>query len=286
MMLIREFDPWKSSMCTCPPKYSLNPYTGCDHRCVYCYITGYIKDAFHCRPKSDLLNRLRKELTAVDRQKIISMANSSDPYPRLERKTKLTREVVCLLARENVRFQIVTKSDLVVEDIDVLKDASCCVAVTVTTMDKALARKLEPGAPPPAKRVEALKTLKESGIPVSVRIDPIIPGVTIPETVLEEVGFVDHVTASTLKLRPDTAKRMMAAVPEIMDKLRPLYTQRVGTTLYLPQDVRFHTLRALEKRCKEKSITFGTCREGMKSEKSCDGTHLAGSNDTALIATV
>lgn len=274
-MLIREFDPWKSSLCTCQPKYSLNPYTGCDHRCVYCYITGYIKDAFHCRPKSELLVRLKKELRKIDSQKIISMANSSDPYPQLERTLGLTRKVVHLLARENIMFQIVTKSDLVVRDIDILKNARCCVAVTVTTMDEALARKLEPGAPPPEKRVKALRRLKESGIPVSVRIDPIIPGVTFPEVVLEKVRFTDHVTASTLKLRPDAVKRMTKIVPDVMNILKPLYTERVGNALYLPEKMRFQILEALRKACKEYDMSFGTCREGLKSEKSCDGSHLA-----------
>jgi DNA repair photolyase len=274
-MLIREFDPWKSSLCTCPPKYSLNPYTGCDHRCVYCYITGYIKDAFHCRPKSKLITQLKRELRKIDRQKIISMANSSDPYPQLERTLGLTRKVVHLLAGENIMFQIVTKSDLVVRDVDILKNARCCVAVTVTTLDEALARKLEPGAPPPEKRVEALKRLKESGIPVSVRIDPIIPGVTSPEVVLEKVRFADHVTASTLKLRPDAVKRMTKIVPDVMNILKPLYTERVGNALYLPEKMRFQILEALGEACKEYGMSFGTCREGLKSEKSCDGSHLA-----------
>ncbi|MBU7014267.1 MAG: radical SAM protein [Theionarchaea archaeon] len=273
-MIIREFDPWKSRLCTCPPKYSLNPYTGCDHRCVYCYITGYITNAFHCRPKSDLLTSLKRELKKIDSHKIISMANSSDPYPQLERKMELTRKVVLLFARENFMFHIVTKSDLVTRDIDVLKDAACAVAITITTMDEVLARRLEPGAPPPEKRVEALRRLKESGIPVSVRIDPIIPGVTAPEEVLQQVPFVDHVTASTLKLRPDAIRRMMAAVPEVMATLKPLYTERIGNALYLPERVRVHTLNSLEKACRENNVSFGTCREGLNSGSSCDGSHL------------
>jgi len=252
-MIIREFDPWKSILCTCPVKYSVNPYTGCDHWCVYCYITGYIKDAFKCRPKENLIKRLKRELKEIDKKKVVSMANSSDPYPRLEKKLQSTRRVVELFVREGIRFQIVTKSDMVVRDIDVLEKARCCVAVTITTMDDRIARKLEPGAPSPGKRVEALKRLKGAGIPVSVRIDPVIPGLTDHLEVLNEVRFVNHVT----------------------QQLRSLCTERVGNAWYLPREMRIELLGALKEKCHEHGISFGTCREGFKSEKSCDGTHLA-----------
>jgi len=262
-------------LCTCPEKYSLNPYTGCDHCCVYCYITGYIKDAFNCRPKADLIKRLKRELKRIDKSKVISMANSSDPYPRLEKKLQLTRKVIQLFLREDIRFQIVTKSDIVVRDIDLLKKSKCSIAVTVTTMDEDIARKLEPRAPSPGKRVNALKKLKESGIPVLVRIDPVIPGLTDPVEVLEEVKFVDHVTCSTLKLRADALKRMTKVFPGIMGELKPFYTERIQNALYLPKKMRIELLESLQNQCREYGITFGCCREGLKSEKSCDGTHLA-----------
>lgn len=273
-MIIREFDPWKSQLCTCPEKYSLNPYTGCDHCCVYCYITGYIKDAFNCRPKVDLIKRVKRELKRIDKSKVISMANSSDPYPRLERKLQVTRKVVQLFLREDIRFQIVTKSDIMVRDIDLLKKSKCSIAVTVTTMDEDIAKKLEPKAPSPGKRVNALKKLKENGIPVSVRIDPVIPGLTDPVRVLEEVKFVDHVTCSTLKLRADAVKRMTKVFPGIMGELKPFYTERIQNALYLPRKMRIELLESLQNQCREYGITFGSCREGLKSEKSCDGTHL------------
>ena len=273
-MLIREFDPWKSVWCMCPPKYSLNPYTGCDHCCVYCYITGYIKDAFHCRPKKDLLKTLKRELKKIDRTKIVSMANSSDPYPQLEKKLQLTRKVVNLLVREDIRFQIVTKSDSVVRDLDLLRKAKCAVAVTVTTMDACTAKKLEPGAPPPGKRVKALKQLKKEGIPVSVRIDPVIPGLTDPLSVVDAVQFVDHVTVSTLKLRPDAVKRMGKVFPDVTTRLKRLCTERIGNALYFPESMRVTLLEMVKEKCHDYNITVGTCREGLKSEKSCDGTHL------------
>ncbi len=269
--MIREFDPWKSRMCTCPVKYSVNPYTGCDHHCLYCYITGYIKDAFQCRPKKNVVEQLRKELKKIDRQKIISMANSSDPYPQLERKLGLTRRVIELFTEEKVKFQIVTKSDLVLRDSDVL--SKCCVSVTITTLDESVAKKLEPKAPSPKRRVEALGELKDRGIPVSVRIDPIIPGLTDPFEVLNELRFVDHVTASTVKLRPDGVKRMGVVFPEVTKKLR-LVSERVGNVLYLPEEMRVEILMGLREKCHEYGMSFGCCREGLRSEGSCDGSHL------------
>ncbi len=275
-MIIREFDPWKSEMCTCPPKYSLNPYTGCDHCCVYCYITGYIRNAFYCRPKENVIEQVKRELKRIDRKRIVSMANSSDPYPRLEKELLLTRRVIELFSRGDIKFQIVTKSDIVLRDIDVLKRSICCVAVTITTVDESIASKLEPGAPSPARRVEALKILNNNGIPVSVRIDPIIPGLTDPFEILDEVKFVGHVTASTLKLRPDAVKRMTKVFPDVTERLKLLCTERIGNAMYLPADMRAELLGALKERCQECGISFGSCREGFVSEKSCDGSHLIG----------
>ncbi|HIP89296.1 MAG TPA: radical SAM protein, partial [Thermococcus paralvinellae] len=75
-MYIRPFDPWKSKLCTCPFKYTLNIYTGCDHSCVYCYITAYIPKAFNVRVKENLLLNLEKELRKIERF-IISLSYSS-----------------------------------------------------------------------------------------------------------------------------------------------------------------------------------------------------------------
>lgn len=273
-MIIRPFDPWKSELCTCPEKYSLNPYTGCDHKCVYCYITSYIRDAFSCRPKKDLIKRVKGELKKIDKSKVVSLSNSSDPYPQLERELKLTRGVLQLLSREGVKVQIVTKSDIVERDIDVLQEMRCCVSITVTTMDESVARRLEPGAPPPVERIKALKKVKEAGIPVSVRIDPIIPRLTDPVEVFQEVRFVDHITTSTVKLRPDAFKRMQRVFPDVMKELNPLFVERMGNALYLEESMRLKELNVLRELCDSYSISFGTCREGLKNEKSCDGTHL------------
>ncbi|MBS7629611.1 radical SAM protein, partial [Candidatus Bathyarchaeota archaeon] len=91
MGVIGPFDPWSSKMCTCPKKYSLSPYTGCSHRCLYCYITSYISNPFEARPKKEFLKRLTYELERIDRRVPICMASSSDPYVHIESKLGLTR---------------------------------------------------------------------------------------------------------------------------------------------------------------------------------------------------
>ena len=277
-MYIRPFDPWKSRLCTCPFKYTLNIYTGCDHACVYCYITSYIPRAFKVRIKENLLPRLEKELRKLDKRFIVSLSYSSDPYPTVERELGITRRVLQLFKKYGVRCMILTKSDIFSRDLDILRELKCAVGVTVTTVDEEKASLLEPNAPEPAARIKALKKAGKSGIPVYARIDPIIPFYTwedFDET-LHALSFVRHITVSTLKLRPDSWRRMRAKFPELMEKLGPLYErgERIGGYYYLPRDFRLGILREARERVEEMGITFGSCREGYHSHPTCYGSHL------------
>ncbi len=142
----------------------------------------------------------------------------------------ITRSVLELFRRHDVRCMILTKSDVFERDIDLLSELRCAVGITVTTVDERKAKLLEPNAPSPRARIRALKKAKEAGIPVYTRIDPIIPFYTwedFDET-LEALDFVEHVTVSTLKLRPDSKKRMFAKFPELMKRLWPLYGRGVS----------------------------------------------------------
>jgi len=173
-MLLTVFDPWKSQLCTCPRKLTFNPYTGCDHECLYCYASSYIPRFHECRPKKNLISRLKQEAAKLNGE-LISISNSSDPYPRLEGETGLTRKCLEILAKSHCRLQIVTKSDLVIRDIDILQTVPCVVSVTVLTADDGLSKKLEPGAPVSSKRLKAIETLAKAGVPTTARIDPVIP---------------------------------------------------------------------------------------------------------------
>ncbi|ACJ16781.1 hypothetical protein, conserved [Thermococcus onnurineus NA1] len=277
-MYIRPFDPWKAKLCTCPFKYTLNVYTGCDHACVYCYITSYIPHAFRVRIKEGILPKLEKELRKFNRRYIIALSYSSDPYPTIERELRITRKVLELFKRYDVRCLLLTKSDVFERDLDILKEIKCAVGITVTTVDEKKAKLLEPNAPAPKDRIRALKKAKSEGIPVYARIDPIILFYTWEDfdKTLDALSFVDHITVSTLKLRTDSKRRMFAKFPELMEKLWPLYEkgERIGGYYYLPRELRMKILQEAERKITEKGITFGSCREGYRSYPSCDGSHL------------
>lgn len=281
MPYIQPFDPWKSPLCTCPPKYSLNPYTGCGHRCLYCYATSFIKNFYKPRPKKDFLKIVEKELKKLPENSLISLSNSSDPYQPLESIYKYTRKFLELLTEKNYRILIITKSDLVLRDLDLLKNLRCAVSITITS--KNLSSKLEPGAPSYERRINAIKSLYKANIPVSVRLDPVIPGLNEKEIleILDEVApFIKHITASTYKAKPDSLKRLTDAFPEKRVFWEELYLKdgkRLGNAIYLKDKIRYELINPLYKKAKEYKISFATCREALKmfeNPQKCDGSFL------------
>ena len=281
MPYIQPFDPWKSSLCTCPPKYSLNPYTGCGHRCLYCYATSFIKNFYKPRPKKNFLKIVERELKKLPENSLISLSNSSDPYQPLESTYKYTRKFLELLAEKNYKILIITKSDLILRDLDLLKRLRCAVSITITS--KTLTSKLEPGAPSYEKRLQAIKALSEAGIPVSVRLDPIIHGLNEKEIleILEEISpYVKHITASTYKAKPDSLKRLFDFFPEkrvFWEKLYLKEGKRLGNAIYLKDKIRYELINPLYKKAKEYKISFATCREALKmfeNPQKCDGSFL------------
>jgi len=279
--LISKFDPWGSKLCTCPPKLTFNPYTGCDHACVYCYASSYIPKFFDCRPKKDLISRLRREAEKL-KGEIISIANSSDPYPNLEAKTGLTRKYLEILSRNECKIQIITKSNLVVRDIDLLKKIPSMVSFTITTEDDHIAKIIEPHAPPPSERMKAVEILIERSIPTSVRIDPIIPFVNDkPESLMKTLASmgVKHITVSTYKVKPDNWQRLSTALPKTAEKLKPLYFEKgekIGRYVYLPKDLRLKLMKNAREIAHKYGTKFGTCREGLSHLNTaiCDGSWL------------
>lgn len=281
MPLISSFDPWQSSLCTCSQKLTFNPYTGCDHKCVYCYASSYIVGFNECKPKKDLLERLRHEAPKL-KGELVSVSNSSDPYPRVEQYTGLTRRCLEILVESKCRIQIITKSNLVVRDDDLLKQVPSTVAFTIITNDNQLAKTLEPNAPLPSQRLSAAEDLINQGIPVSVRIDPIIPFINDqPQElikILAAIG-VKHITSSTYKVKPDNWKRLSTVLPDVAEKLEPLYFkegERVGGNILLHRDVRMKILKNIRDLVDVEGLKFGCCREGLErlNTASCDGSWL------------
>lgn len=281
MNLISRFDPWRSKLCTCPPKLSFNPYTGCDHACVYCYASSYIPKFFNCRPKKDLISRLKQEASKL-RGGLISISNSSDPYPRLEAEKGLMRKCLEILSMHDCKIQIITKSSLVVRDVEFLKKVPSMVTLTITTHDDNVSKIIEPGAPSSSERIEAVKTLIKEGIPTSVRIDPIIPYVNDePERLVEIVASigVKHIISSTYKVKTDNWQRFSVTMPEIAEKLKPLYFkkgEKIGRYIYLPKKLRLQLMENMSALARKYGVKFGTCREGLShlNTAPCDGSWL------------
>ncbi|WP_038056466.1 SPL family radical SAM protein [Thermodesulfobacterium hydrogeniphilum] len=281
MKYIQPFDPWKSSLCTCPPKYSLNPYTGCGHGCLYCYATSFIKNFYSPRPKKDFLKIVIKDLVKLPKNSLISLSNSSDPYQPLENLYEHTKKFLNFLLGTSYRVLIITKSDLILRDIKLLTKLRCAVSITITS--KTLSKKLEPGAPGYKNRLKAVKILSEAGIPVSVRLDPIIPGLNEKEIfeILDEiVPYVKHITVSTYKARPDSLKRLINAFPEKKKLLEELYLEkgkRLSGAIYLPDKLRYKLIKPLYEKAKKYNLSFATCREALdkfKNPGKCDGSFL------------
>jgi DNA repair photolyase len=279
--LISSFDPWHSGLCTCPPKLTFNPYTGCDHQCTYCYASSYIPNFKEIRPKKDLLTTLKREAAKLHGE-TISMANSSDPYPRAEVSEGLTRLCLEILAGSNCKIQILTKSNLVANDDDLLSKLPATVALTITTEDDELAKVIEPFAPSPSQRIRAAQDLIKARVPVSVRIDPIIPQVNDqPQKLIDTLASigVKHLTCSTYKAKADNWMRLSQAFPKVMERLKPLYFEkgeRVGGSVLLPKDFRFKILKGMRDTALKHGLQFGVCREGLAqlNTASCDGSWL------------
>ncbi len=174
---------------------SINPYRGCEHGCVYCFarpthsfmgLSPGLDFESKLFAKPDAARLLDKELSKAGYQpRTIAIGTNTDPYQPVERQWRIMREILEVLEARGHPVGIVTKSALVVRDIDILSRMAerglAKVALSVTTMDRMLARTMEPRASTPTKRLEAIRQLADAGIPASVMVAPIVPGLTDQE---------------------------------------------------------------------------------------------------------
>jgi DNA repair photolyase len=174
---------------------SINPYRGCEHGCVYCFarpthafmgLSAGLDFESKLFAKPDAAKLLDKELSKDGYQpRSIAIGTNTDPYQPIEKQWRIMREILEVLEARSHPVGIVTKSALVTRDIDILgrmaERGLAKVALSITTLDRKLARTMEPRAATPPKRLEALKLLSEAGIPVSVMVAPVIPGLNDPE---------------------------------------------------------------------------------------------------------
>lgn len=224
---------------------SINPYKGCEHGCIYCYarpshawmgLSPGLDFESRIFWKPDAARLLEQELSKpryVCRR--IHIGGNTDPYQPVERELKSTRGILEVMRRFNHPFSIITKSVLIARDLDILgpmgREGLASAFVSITTLDRALARAMEPRASTPAKRLEAISRLADAGVPVGVGFAPVIPGLNDHELedVLAAAKKAGAVTAMyvTLRLpleikdlfrewladaRPDRAARVMSLV--------------------------------------------------------------------------
>ena len=170
---------------------SINPYRGCEHGCVYCFarpthaylgLSPGLDFESKLTAKPDAAALLEKELSSPSYQpRTIAIGTNTDAYQPIEKKLRIMRQILEVLAKFNHPVGIVTKSALVQRDIDILAPMAekglVKVALSVTTLDPKTARGMEPRAASPAKRLETIRKLSEAGIPVTVLVAPIIPAI-------------------------------------------------------------------------------------------------------------
>ncbi len=210
-----------------PFSYSINPYRGCEHGCVYCYArpsheyfgwSSGLDFETKILVKRDAPRLLRRRLASKNWQpQVVAFSGNTDCYQPAEKQLKLTRR--CLEAFWEFRnpVAIITKSSLITRDLDLLRELASrqlvSVTISVTTLDKTLARKMEPRAAAPERRLEALDKLAAAGIPTTVNIAPVIPGLTDHEVpaILAEAARRGVRGAAYILLRlPHSVKELMS----------------------------------------------------------------------------
>ncbi len=189
-------------------RWTLNPYRGCQHACVYCF-ARYTHTFFDLDPDADfsrvifvkvnVADVLRRELRRPSwRRERVAIGTATDPYQPLEGRYRLMPAVIRTLADHATPFSVVTKNTLILRDLPVLQEAirrvPFSVTFSLTTVDPDLARQLEPDTPPPAQRLRVARTLRDHGIPTGIALAPILPGITDREAHLRDLiaAVVDH----------------------------------------------------------------------------------------------
>jgi DNA repair photolyase len=237
-----------------PFRWSLNPYMGCVHRCTFCYVRAFELRADRpyddrygtsIRVKVNVAEVLRSELARRSwRGEAVGIGAATDPYQPAEGRYRLTRACLEALADAATPFSIITRSPMIVRDLDVLERAATRADVSVTfsvpTIDKEVWRLTEPGTAPPHQRLRALRLLVEAGIRSSVGMAPILPGISDrPEQLAEVVRAAREagacgVWANLLYLRPGTREHFLACLQRDWPELVPEYERLYERRAYLP----------------------------------------------------
>jgi DNA repair photolyase len=238
-----------------PFDWTINPYRGCSHACVYCFARP-THEYLGLDTERDFDSQIVVKINAVELARAetsparwpghsIAMGTNTDPYQPAEGRYRLTRGILEVLVERRNPFTLLTKSTLALRDIDLFAEAARVASVTVSfsigTLDTEVWRETEPGTPHPLRRVEAIARLSEAGVPTGVLVAPVIPGLSDrPEQIaqVEEAcrqAGAGSVHTIRLHLRPGVKEHFMGwlqgAHPELIGTYEELYRDRV----YLPR---------------------------------------------------
>ena len=223
--------------------WSLNPYQGCVHGCHYCFARRY-HYFLDLNPGKDFsgivfvkLNvpgLLRRELSRSSwGYETVVIGTATDPYQPIEGKYRLTRQCLEVFCQKRSPVSLVSKGTMMVRDQDLLAElaerAGCTVCFSITTLDDNLWRRLEPGTPPPRKRLQAMERLVSSGVNAGVLLAPIIPGITDSNESLTEVvkGAAEHgarfLESNVLNLKEGTKQHFMGFLEQEYPRLARAY---------------------------------------------------------------
>jgi DNA repair photolyase len=243
-----------------PFAWSINPYQGCFHQCVFCYarsthryreLDGVAAWGSRLTAKVNAAAVLRSELSRPSwRNEHVAIGTATDPYQAIEARYRITRAVLVELARASTPAHLITRSPLIVRDLDVLADlarsAAFGVCVSLPTLDAELARRVEPTVAAPQQRLRAVRRLADAGIRVSVAVAPVLPHLTDDAAAIAAVvraaadAGASKVWSSVLNLG-DVARDAYFAYlerdqPQLVDAYRVLYRSRYAPAAY-DQDV-------------------------------------------------
>ena len=239
-----------------PFAWSLNPYTGCAHRCTFCYVRAF--EARADRPSDDRYGRsirvkvnvaevLRGELARPSwKQESVAIGAATDPYQPAEARYRLTRACIRQLGRARTPFSLITRGPMARRDADVLAEAAVRAKVHVTfsvpTLDERIWRTTEPGTAPPRRRLETVRILADAGIDTGVALAPLLPGLSDDPELLAEVvrearaAGASGVWANVLYLRPGTREHFLEALARDWPELLPSYELLYDGRAYLPSN--------------------------------------------------
>jgi DNA repair photolyase len=249
-----------------PFTWTINPYRGCEFACKYCY-ARYTHEFMEMRDPYDFERRiyakqhtaelLRRDLKKVKPGEDIAIGTATDPYQPAERPYEITRGILeTLSGYVGLRLGIVTKSDMVVRDIDLLRRIASrndlFVNLTITTTRTELARILEPRAPRPDLRLNAIRRLTDAGIPAGVICAPVLPGITDAPRELDELvqaaraAGAQSIFANALFLKPCSASVFLPFLQQQFPALVERYRKTYASKAFLPDAyrVRLRTLMA------------------------------------------